>query len=247
MPKNGFRVFDSDMHIMEPADLWERRIDPEFRDLAPRGLSSKNVRDLRIRLPGQDSEQVNLTGINGGRNFERNQALYREDAARGWTGEVQLEAMDKEGLDMAVMFPSRGLNVPVGTDGGARVTDSRFAAAIARAYNDWLYDFCQADSGRMLGAGMVSVYDINDAVEETHRVVEDLGFRAVFLRSNIVNGKPWHDPYYEPLWDTLESLHIPLGFHQASGSSVPQLTRLWFGSPTALQRAYGQPIGQMFA
>src|SRR5207249_10227592 len=51
----------------------------------------------------------------------------------------------KEGLDAAVMFPSRGLNVLVGTDGGARVSDSRFAAAIARAYNDWLYDFCQAD------------------------------------------------------------------------------------------------------
>jgi predicted TIM-barrel fold metal-dependent hydrolase len=247
MAKNGFRVFDSDMHIMEPADLWERRIDPEFRDIAPRGLTSKNVRDLRIRFPGQAAEQVNLTGINGGRNFERNQALYHDDAARGWTGEVQLDAMNNEGLDMAVMFPSRGLNVLVGTDGGARVADSGFAAAIARAYNDWLFDFCQADPNRMLGAGMVSVYDINDAVAETHRVVEDLGFRAVFLRSNIVNDKPWHDSYYEPLWATLESLHIPLGFHQASGSSVPQLTRLWFGSPTALQRAYGQPVGQMFA
>jgi len=99
----------------------------------------------------------------------------------------------------------------------------------------------------MLGAGMISVYDIKDAVEETHRVVADYGFRAVFLRSNIVNQKPWHDPYYQPLWDTLEALNIPLGFHQASGSSVPQLTRLWFGSPTALQRAYGQPVGQMFA
>jgi hypothetical protein len=24
MAKNGFSVFDSDMHIMEPPDLWER-------------------------------------------------------------------------------------------------------------------------------------------------------------------------------------------------------------------------------
>ena len=31
MAKNGFKVFDSDMHIMEPPDLWERYIDPEFR------------------------------------------------------------------------------------------------------------------------------------------------------------------------------------------------------------------------
>jgi uncharacterized protein len=245
--KNGFRVFDSDMHIMEPADLWERRIAPEFRDVAPRGLTSDNVRDLRIRFPGLDPEEVNRTGLRRGQNFTRNQALYAEDSRRGWTGAVQLEAMDREGLDMAVMFPSRGLNVLVGNDGGARVIDPRFAAAIARAYNDWLYDFCQADPHRMLGAGMISVYDIDDAVEETHRVVEDYGFRSVFLRSNIVNQKPWHDPYYEPLWSALESLNIPLGFHQASGSSVPRMTRPWFGSPTALQRAYGQPVGQMFA
>jgi hypothetical protein len=27
MAKNGFKVFDSDMHIVEPADLWERYIE----------------------------------------------------------------------------------------------------------------------------------------------------------------------------------------------------------------------------
>jgi predicted TIM-barrel fold metal-dependent hydrolase len=223
-------------------------IAPEFRSIAPRGITSENVRDLRISFPTEGpppgaSAQVN----NRGHNFERNQVLYKDHAARGWSGEVQLEAMDVEGLDAAVMFPSRGLNVLVGTNGAARTTDPRFAAAIARAYNDWLYEFCQADPRRMLGAGMLSVYDIHDAVEETHRVVEDLGFKSVFLRSNVVTEKPWHDPYFEPLWDTLERLKIPLGFHQASGTSVPQINRVWFPGSLGLQRAYGQPMGQMFA
>ena len=247
MAKNGFLVFDSDMHIMEPPDLWERYIAPEFRSVAPRGVTSENVRDLRITFPdGTPEGASSFRPPRRGRNYERNQALYQDDAARGWSSQVQLEAMDVEGLDAAVMFPSRGLNVLVGTDGGARVTDAPFAAAIARAYNDWLYDFCQTDPRRMLGAGMLSVYDINDAVAETHRVVEDLGFKAVFLRSNIVNGKTWHDPYYDPLWETLERLQIPLGFHQATATSVPQLTRPWFGARSGLQRAFGQPIGQMF-
>ena len=48
MAKNGFRVLDSDMHIMEPPDLWERYIAPEFRSIAPRGRTSDNVRDLGL-------------------------------------------------------------------------------------------------------------------------------------------------------------------------------------------------------
>ena len=51
MAKNGFKVFDSDMHIMEPPDLWERYIAPEFRANAPRGRTSENVRDLGLIFP----------------------------------------------------------------------------------------------------------------------------------------------------------------------------------------------------
>jgi predicted TIM-barrel fold metal-dependent hydrolase len=247
MARNGFKIFDSDMHIMEPPDLWQRYIDEEFRSIAPIGVTSENVRALGVAFPEELNGSTPRRQERQGRNYQRNQALYREHAARGWRGEVQLEAMEVEGLDAAVMFPSRGLNVLIGSDGGPRVRDPRFAAAIARAYNDWLYDLCQSDPVRMLGAGMLSVYDINDAVKETHRVVNDLGFKAVFLRSNIVTGKPWHDAYYEPLWDTLEELDIPLGLHQATANSIPSLNKLWFGSLAGAHRAYGQPVGQMLA
>ena len=30
MAKNGFQLIDAEMHVMEPVDLWERYIDPEF-------------------------------------------------------------------------------------------------------------------------------------------------------------------------------------------------------------------------
>jgi uncharacterized protein len=240
MAKNGFRVFDSDMHIMEPPDLWERYIAPEFRAIAPRGRTSDNVRDLRVIFPQAEPNGRPVTGVpNRGHNYARNQVLYRDHARRGWTAEVQLEAMDVEGIDVAVLFPTRGLNVLDHPD-----RDPRFAAAIARAYNDWLFDFCQTDPVRLLGAGMLSVYDIQDAVAETQRVVEELGFRAVFLRSNIVNGKTWHAPYYEPLWDTLERLAIPVGFHESSGSASRQSGEQ-FEPNFGLRRVYAQPFEQM--
>ena len=37
MAKHGFKVFDSDMHLVEPVDLWERYIDPAYKDRAPKG------------------------------------------------------------------------------------------------------------------------------------------------------------------------------------------------------------------
>ena len=38
MAKQGFKAMDSDMHVFEPHDLWDRYIDPEFKDRAPKGL-----------------------------------------------------------------------------------------------------------------------------------------------------------------------------------------------------------------
>ena len=41
MTKNGMKVLDSDMHLMEPVDLWDRYIDGKFKAMAPRGLTSE--------------------------------------------------------------------------------------------------------------------------------------------------------------------------------------------------------------
>src|ERR671924_1162610 len=112
MAKNGFRVFDSDMHIMEPPDLWERYINPEFRSAAPRGRTSENVRDLGMIFPNITPQARRTNGTpHRGRNFDKNQEIYRDHSARGWTGAVQLEAMDTEGIDVAVLFPTRGLGI----------------------------------------------------------------------------------------------------------------------------------------
>ena len=101
MAKNGFKVFDSDMHIMEPPDLWERYIAPEFRSQAPRGRTSENVRDLGLIFPNAYPAALRTRGTpHRGQNYEKNQGIYRDHAARGWTGEVQLEAMDTEGIDV---------------------------------------------------------------------------------------------------------------------------------------------------
>jgi uncharacterized protein len=244
MAKNGFKILDSDMHIMEPPDLWERYIDEKFRARAPRGVVSSNVRDLRMIYPDGREWARKTTRQNDsarGQNFERNQTIYRADAERGWTAEVQLEAMDTEGIDVAVLYPTRGLRALVVDD-----MDSEFAAAIARAYNNWLYDFCKKDPQRLIGAGMISPYDMNDAVAEAHRCATELRFRAVFLRANPLVQHQWHESYYDPLWNALEELNLALGFHESTGTGKQQIGER-LEPNLMLRRVYAQPMEQMVA
>jgi hypothetical protein len=124
--------------------------------------------------------------------------------------------------------------------------DADFAAAMARAYNDWLYDFCQRDPNRLIGAGMISTYSMEDAVSEARRCAEQLGFRAIFLRANPLVDHQWQSSYYEPLWDAMEALDLSLGFHESTGTGRnPIGERL---EPNfMLRRVFSQPMEQMLA
>ncbi len=82
------------------------------------------------------------------------------------------------------------------------------------------------------------------ALTETKRCVKELGFRAIFMRSNITNGRNWYDDYYEPLWSLLEDLKIPLGFHESSSTAGRQIGDN-FEPNFMLRRAVAQPMEQM--
>jgi predicted TIM-barrel fold metal-dependent hydrolase len=44
--------------------------------------------------------------------------------------------------------------------------------------------------------------------------------KAIFLRPNIFNNRPWHDRYYDPLWSVCQELNVPVGFHETTGSRM---------------------------
>ena len=243
MAHDGLKVLDSDMHCMEPADLWERYIDGPYKPFAPRGLQ-EYIADLRIVIDGKTMPRhSSLRSRSNAADdpFQKRRERFREAAERGWDGGTQLAAMDTEGIDVAVVYPSRGLFAQAVDD-----LDPAFAAAIARAYNNWLHDYCKPDPERLLGAGMISPHDVRDAVEEARRAVEQFGFRAVFMRPNPVKGRNWHDPYFEPLWSELERLGVPLGFHEGFGPYLAQ-TGDRFGADLQMVHTACHPMEMMLA
>jgi predicted TIM-barrel fold metal-dependent hydrolase len=157
--------------------------------------------------------------------------------------------MDAEGLDLAVLFPSRGLFVlgldsvdQVGPDG----LEPGYATAIARAYNNWMKDFCDHAPDRMFGAGMVAPHDVDGAVEEARRCVEDLGFRAVFLAPATVNRRPWHHPAYDPLWAEVQRLDVPIAFHGGGQTYLTPDFSLEVLDRLMLWHSFSQPLGIQF-
>ena len=160
MSANGWGVADSDMHVMEPPDLWERYIAAEWRHAAPVGLSELH-RDMRVRVKDHSLTRMGRAKPNFAETVGwkpgSDEALAPSES-RLWDPASQLGAMDEEGVDVAVLFPSRGLFVlgldsteHVGPDG----LEPGLATAIARAYNDWMADYCSA-SPRLLGAGLLA-------------------------------------------------------------------------------------------
>ena len=91
---------------------------------------------------------------------------------------------------------------------------------------------------------MISPLDIDEAIVETQRCIKELGFRAIFMRSNIANGRNWYDDYYEPLWFQLEESGIPLGFHESSSTAGRQIGDN-FEPNFMLRRVVAQPMEQM--
>ena len=257
MSAGGLKVMDSDMHCIEPADLWERYIDSRYRNRAPRGSAEV----VRLALPflvvdGKAMPALAPGSAQGGStpadvlglleapvllSILRRQQRVQDAAERGWPAEAQLDAMDREGVDRTVVFPTSGL-FALGLDS----IEDDFAAAIARAYNDWLYDYCQADPYRLLGAAMIAPHSVEAAVAEARRAVRELGFRAVFVRPNPVRGRNWHDPYYEPLWSELEGLGVPVGFHEGVGALLPQVGQR-FGTNIFMRHVTCHPMEMMLA
>jgi uncharacterized protein len=246
-------ICDSDLHVMEPPDLWERYIEPEYAHAAPRGLSEIQ-RDMRVKVKNHVMLRlgsVRPQRVDGRKTGwrEEHDDVYAASEAAGWDAASQVAAMDAEGLDMAVLYPSRGLFVlgldsveQVGPDG----LEPEYATAIARAYNNWMKDFCDVAPTRMFGAGMVAPHDVDGAVLEARRCVEELGFKAIFLAPATVNRRPWHHPAYDPLWAEVERLDVPIAFHGGGQTYLTPDFSLEVLPEMMLWHSFSQPLGIQF-
>jgi predicted TIM-barrel fold metal-dependent hydrolase len=137
----------------------------------------------------------------------------------------QVEAMDREGCDIAVLFRTYPLILD-------DTLEPEYALAVARAWNDWMTDFCRYSPERLKAACLIPMHDVDMAVDEVRRV-RQLGHIAVCMTPEPHNGRHIHDPYYEPLWAELEKLELAATFHSSQRPNLENVTNRFPGHPNA--------------
>jgi predicted TIM-barrel fold metal-dependent hydrolase len=221
--KNGFKVLDSDLHTMEPDGLWERYLDEPFKKFAPKFTRREDnapnqpvisIGNLELAEFSKRARTAKVGKDLHERTFARH-PHYAVAHARGYDSETHLQAMDIEGIDVAVIYGTRGRQVLMHDD-----LDPDVAAALARAHNNWTRDFCALNPARLRFAAQLAFHNIPAAVAEARRAVRELGAIAVIGNPNPINGRHIHDPAFEPLWDAVEELGVPVGFHPTGQSSL---------------------------
>jgi predicted TIM-barrel fold metal-dependent hydrolase len=114
-----------------------------------------------------------------------------------------------------VIYPSQGLvlfSVPV-TD---VVTRSM------QTYNDWIADFCRADTSRLKGIAMLNLDDPDDAAKELARCRE-LGLSGALITVAPPSWLPFSHPDYDRFWATAADLDMPLSMHTATDRGDPRV------------------------
>ena len=216
MSKNGYRVIDSDLHLMEPPDLFERYMDTSFRDKAPKPTARGAGHYARWTLEGSPippwGHDDHVWKVNEPMD-RRAKEVMSEGWATGFDASTSLSAMDKEGIDVAVMFRTTA-SMFVSKDS----LDSKLSLEICKAFNDWVSEYCKDDPERMKPTSIVPQQDPELAAQEARRSVEKLGSVGVVMLPMPVAGRHPHDPEFDVLWAEAERLGVPICFHGTSGA-----------------------------
>ena len=170
-----FAVFDGDTHVVEPRQVWEKYLEPEYRVLGKAALwreegklggylkiNGEMFRDIdNSNIPRHAIWRPGMTWDDIGALDPQTRHAMNEGA---WDPQARLRDMDAMGVDQAFLYPTWF------AEGFPLVKDPDVAYALARAYNNWITDFCAVAPERLFAAAMLPLQHMDYALEELHRI-----------------------------------------------------------------------------
>ncbi len=140
-----------------------------------------------------------------------------------WDPARHLEELAADGVVADAIFPDGSQqNAPpflAASGPGAFGADHALQSVGAWAYNRWLSDFVSHAPARLGGIAVMTIHDVDDAVEQV-RWAKEHGLKGVLLPAGVGELPFYHHPRYEPIWDVCEDLGMPLHTHVGSATPV---------------------------
>ncbi|MBI3744351.1 MAG: amidohydrolase family protein [Chloroflexi bacterium] len=174
----------------------ERRM-PNRAEIGGPGVNKKVLRKLfTMKLT---EEQVEYTEHKGARDPK-----------------ARLVDMDIQGIDQVVVIPLMMFGAYL------FVEHAQASAIVARAYNDWVHDWCSTAPDRLFPAAVLPSADPVMAARELRRVAAK-GFKVAMLRPVDAGGRYPNHPRFAPLWKAFEETQVVVAMHSLPRALIPSL------------------------
>ena len=208
----GHWLLSSDTHVIEPADLFQKRMARKFRDDAPALAMIDGVE--RFTAGGMPFHPSTSAFAPGDRFLPPDERPYRspifseciEDCA--YVAGDWLAALEADGVYGGVVFPSSTLACYA-------VRSSDLLDEILRVYNEWIEEFAAYAPDRIKPVGLLNPDDVPHAVR-TAEALKSRGFAGVMLPVKMHDAHTYDSPDFEPLWEAIEALGLPISMHVAA-------------------------------
>jgi predicted TIM-barrel fold metal-dependent hydrolase len=123
--------------------------------------------------------------------------------SRSWS------AMDEEGLRCGGLVRT----FPLHCDDSL---EAEYATIYARRGITGWRIFAKRTPGRLRPSALITLHDVDMAVDETRRAITELGAIWLCLVPEPPTDGTSHDRYYDPVWREAEKLRVPICFHPAA-------------------------------
>ena len=205
---------DADGHILEPPDLWETYLEPQYRDRALRIIHDKDGLEM-LEIGGKPSRMSvkgfpSTLGAMGDPDLRSMQLdperTYMSEAPFGsMDPDERLKVLDAEGIDAAILYTTVGLLWE------AELEDAELSQAYTRAYNRWICEFCSG-SPRLIPTAHLSLSDPAAAAKELERAVAE-GAAGCYVAPFTHDAKPLGHPDNDPVFAAAQDLDVPFAIH----------------------------------
>jgi predicted TIM-barrel fold metal-dependent hydrolase len=214
-------IISVDDHLVEPPDLFTKRLPKKYLDRAPRVVEEEGREywlidgGLELNVGGNAAAGRSVDAPLGG------ESVRFDEMRRGaWDIHERIRDMDINGIYASLGFPSMVFSFA--GQRFMRMRDPALGRLCVQAYNDWVIDEWTAPyPERIIPSQVVWLLDAEIAAAEVRRNAER-GFKAVNFTENPQKlGLPSiHTGYWDPLLAACEETQTVLNLHVGSSSQV---------------------------